>query len=89
MRDQWWLAELDKYGNVTLVDGAHYSRSGAEKAMTLFNQLGFSGNRRLAIAEVRLTEPTGEHDPVDAEAVAALNAIGLRPQPSTDAGGEG
>jgi hypothetical protein len=80
MRDQWWLAELDRYGNARLADGPHGDRSGAEKAMTLFNQLGFADGRRFAIAEVRLSEPTGLHSPVNSEAVGTLNSIGLRPQ---------
>lgn len=86
MRDQWWLAEIDRYGNATLVDGAHCNRAGAEQAATLFKQLGFAADRRLAIAEVRLSELTGEHEPVNAEAVAALNHVGLRPDEAAQRG---
>lgn len=79
METQWWLAELDVYGNPKLADGAHNKRDGAEEALTLLQRLGLAKERRFAIAEVRLTEPTGEHGPVNEEAIATLNAIGLRP----------
>jgi hypothetical protein len=79
-RLQWWLAELDKYGNPTLVDGAHGKREGAEKAATLLRRLGFAGERVFAVAEVRLTDLTGHHDPVNEEAVGTLNALGLKPE---------
>ena len=79
MKTQWWLAELDVYGNPKLADGAHDKRDGAEAALTLIQRLGFAKERRFAIAEVRLTEPTGEHGPLNEEAIATLNAIGLRP----------
>lgn len=78
MKTQWWLAELDMYGNPSLTDGAHGDRAGAEEALTIFKRLGLSGERRFAIAEVRLSEPTGEHGPVNEEAIATLNSIGLR-----------
>ncbi len=79
METQWWLAELDLHGNPKLTYGAHADRAGAEEALTLLMRLGLAKERRFAIAEVRLTEPTGEHAPVNEEAIAALNAIGLRP----------
>ena len=79
MQTQFWLAELDRYGNPTLCDGAHSERSGAEEALTLFNRLGLSKKRKFAIAEVRLSVPTGEHKPVNEEAIATLNSLGLRP----------
>lgn len=79
METQWWLAELDLHGNPKLADGAHTDRAGAEEALTLLRRLGLAKARRFAIAEVRLTEPTGEHAPVNEEAIATLNTIGLRP----------
>ena len=79
MSTQWWLAELDQYGNPRLEDGAHTDRSGAEKALSIRNRLGLSRDRKFAIAEVRLSEPTGAHDQLNEEAIATLNAIGLRP----------
>ena len=79
MKTQWWLAELDMHGNPELTDGAHSVRAGAEKALTLMQRLGLAKDRHFAIAEVRLTEPTGEHGQINEEAIATLNAIGLRP----------
>ena len=79
MKTQWWLAELDMHGNPRLTDGAHGQRAGAEEALTLIQRMGLANERRFAIAEVRLTEPTGEHGPLNDEAIATLNAIGLRP----------
>ncbi len=79
MKTQWWLAELDMHGNPELTDGAHSVRAGAEKAFTLMQRLGLAKDRHFAIAEVRLTEPTGEHGQINEEAIATLNAIGLRP----------
>lgn len=73
---QFWLAELDRYGNPKLVDGAHRERSGAEKALTLLNRLPMinTDGKRYAIAEVRISEPTGEHGPLNENALAALGA---------------
>lgn len=59
---QWWLAELDRYGNPTLVDGAHSDRSGVDRAMEIFMEVGSRGKstltrgKRFAIARVELTE---------------------------------
>ena len=86
MKTQWWLAELDMHGNPKLTDGAHSVRAGAEEALTLMQRLGLAKDRHFAIAEVRLTEPTGKHGQVNEEAIATLNAIGLRPNaPSSPA----
>ena len=32
---QFWLAEIDQYGNPRLVDGAHATRAGVEQAAYL------------------------------------------------------
>ncbi len=79
METQWWLAELNRYGNARLADGPHKARLGAEQALYLLRRLGMVGERQFAIAEVRLTPPTGEHAPANEEAIATLNAMGLRP----------
>ncbi|MBN8263070.1 MAG: hypothetical protein J0M21_00265 [Xanthomonadales bacterium] len=76
---QYWLAELDQYGNPKLVDGAHSERDGAEEAATLLHRLGLAGGRTFAVAEVRITALTGQHGPLNEEAIGTLNAIGLRP----------
>lgn len=79
MGNQFWLAELDRYGNPKLVDGAHSERSGAEEAAAIIQRLGLASERKYAVAEVVLTELTGEHPALNEEAIATLNAIGLRP----------
>lgn len=76
---QYWLADLDQYGNPTLVDGAHSDRGGAEEAATLLRRLGLAGQRNFAVAEIRITALTGEHGTIDEQAIGTLNAIGLRP----------
>lgn len=71
---QWWLAELDRYGNPTLIDGMHSDRAGVELALTLYEKLASSDNflghkvvdrpeHGFAIARVELFEPA----PVRAE----------------------
>ena len=79
---QFWLAELDRYGNPKLVDGAHQERSRAEEAATIIRRLGLAMDRRFAVAEVRLSGLTGEHGPLNEEAIQTLNDIGLRPKPT-------
>lgn len=76
---QYWLAELDQYGNPKLIDGAHSDRDGAEEAATLLRRLGLARGRKFAVAEVHISALTGEHGPVNEEAIGTLNAIGLRP----------
>ena len=72
---QFWLAELDRHGNPTLVDGAHSDRDGAEEALTLRKRLAMlnTEGKRYAIAEVRLSKPTGNHGPINEEALSTLN----------------
>lgn len=79
MKTQWWLAEIRPHGIPRLADGAHGNRAGAEEALTLFKRLGFAKGRSFAIAEVRLTEPTGEHGSLNEKAIQTLNEMGLRP----------
>lgn len=76
---QWWLAELDQHGNPKLCDGAHSDRQGAEHALYLIQRLGLARDRRFAVAEVRLTEATPDPRGANEEALATLNAVGLRP----------
>lgn len=68
-KTQWWLAELDQYGNPTLVDGAHGERSGVEQALHLYGALGLRKGVRYACAEVRLSDVKPNGDGVNQEAV--------------------
>jgi hypothetical protein len=51
---QYWLAELDQYGNPKLVDGAHSQRSGVVAAMAIYRKCGFDKGRKYAVAKVEL-----------------------------------
>ena len=77
---QWWLAELDQYGNPHLCDGAHSHRAGAEKALYIYRGIGLAGTRRYAIARVELTDAVPNDAGVNEESVA-LCAQALRASP--------
>lgn len=79
-RVQWWLAELDRYGNPTLIDGMHSDRAGVERAAELYDKLS-SGNNFLgrkitdrpehgfAVARVELSDLSASTpEPVEGEA---------------------
>lgn len=51
---QYWLAELDQYGNPTLKDGMHSHRSGVVRAMDIYRELGFDTGRKFAMAKVEI-----------------------------------
>ncbi|TPB50922.1 hypothetical protein DXE01_23195 [Vibrio parahaemolyticus] len=74
MKTQYWLAELDQHGNPTLIDGAHSDRNGAEEALVLRKRLPMisTEGRRFAIAQVNLSEPTGQHGELNEDALKAL-----------------
>ena len=61
-RVQWWLAELDRYDNAKLVDGAHSGQEGVNHALYLYHKLGHAKGRRFAAARVELhdVEPRRE-----------------------------
>ena len=69
---QWWLAELDQYGNPTLIDGAHGQRAGADQAFYLHSALGLAGSRKYAVARVELSEPVANGSNVNHDAVGTL-----------------
>lgn len=74
MTTQFWLAEVDTYGNPALIDGAHPARSGAEKALVLYERLPMidTKGKRYMIAEVHLNEPVGYHGVLNETALKAL-----------------
>jgi len=83
-RVTWWLAEVDQYDNAKLVDGQHGDRSGADKAAFLFNSLGLTGDRKLAVAKVELSEPRPSSAGVNMEAVQQCNRarVSIAPSPN-------
>ena len=76
---QWWLAELDQYGNAKLCDGPHDARSAVERALYLRQRLGMAKMKRFAAAEVMLTEVVAAPHGANEEALRFLNDAGLRP----------
>ena len=71
---QYWLAELDQYGNPKLIDGAHSDAQGANKAAYLITAMKLGpANRRFAVARVELTECKPSAAGVNLEAVRTIN----------------
>jgi hypothetical protein len=77
MEVQYWLAELDQYGNPKLIDGAHSNAEGANRAAYLISAMRLGGNRsrRFAVARVELSECVPTAAGVNLEAVRTINMI--------------
>lgn len=75
---QWWLAELDRYGNPRLCDGAHSERAGAEKAAYLYQRLGLEKGQRYGVVRVEIWPAEARPHDANEAAIGALNAIGRR-----------
>lgn len=74
METQYWLAELDQYGNPTLIDGAHSNARGANQAAFLIGAMRLGKpNRRFAVAKVELSECIPSAAGVNLEAVRTIN----------------
>jgi hypothetical protein len=75
MSVQFWLAELDQYGNPTLIDGAHSDAEGANQAAYLIQAMNLGGNhpRKFAVARVELSECVPTASGVNLDAVATIN----------------
>lgn len=79
METQYWLAELDQYGNPTLIDGAHSDAQGANQAAYLINAMNLGKKeRRFAVAKVELSECIPSAAGVNLEAVRTINAAQQR-----------
>jgi hypothetical protein len=73
---QYWLAELDQYGNPKLIDGAHSALQGANQAAYLIEAMRLGEpNRRFAVARVELSECTPSAAGINLEAVRTINNI--------------
>ncbi len=74
---QWWLVELDRYGNCSrMVDGAHSDAGGANQAAYLIKSMHLSSeNCQFAVAKIELfpCEPTDKG--VNHEAVEQINSV--------------
>lgn len=74
---QWWLAEIDRYGNPTLTDGAHGDRAAADRAAYLIESMGLGKGRKFAVARVELTKPVPNSSGVNHDAVAEINRAAM------------
>jgi hypothetical protein len=66
---QYWLAELDQYGNPKLIDGSHSSPEGANRAAYLLTALRLRSYGVFAVAKVELAECVPSSKGVDHESV--------------------
>lgn len=71
---QFWLAELDPHGNPRLLDGAHRTREGVEKAAYLHMRLGLQKGLTFACAEVHITPVEAAPHGANEEALSILSA---------------
>ena len=71
---QYWLAELDQYGNPTLIDGAHSDAQGANRAAYLIKAMRLGKpDRAFAVARVELFVCKPSAAGVNLEAVRTIN----------------
>lgn len=74
MNIQYWLVTLDQYGNPTLCDGGHLDVEGANKAMYLYNSLGFSKpDEKYAVAKIEILPVIASDKGVNKEAIHIIN----------------
>jgi len=73
---QFWLAELDQYGNPTLVDGAHSKPEDVQKARFLIESMKLGKpNRKFAIAKVELSECIPSNKGVNMDAIQTIKGV--------------
>ncbi|WP_427110801.1 hypothetical protein [Pseudomonas aeruginosa] len=83
MSDQYWLVKLDVHGNPTLKDGPHQDVSGVQKALYLFNSLGFvREDDQFGCARISISSVVADGSDVNHEAIAILNSAASTPNPS-------
>jgi len=74
VKTQYWLVTLDQYGNPTLRDGGHYDLEGANKAMYLYQSLGFvEDGEKYAVAEINIIDVKPSDKGVNKEALNTIN----------------
>jgi len=80
MSDQYWLVKLDMHGNPILKDGPHQDVAEVQKALYLFNSLGFVRDEdQFACARISISSVVADGSDVNHEAIAILNSAGLHP----------
>lgn len=72
---QFWLAELDRWGNPKLIDGSHDDRAGVERAVYLHQQLGFAKCKTLACVRCEITPVEASSDGVNQESLDACKTM--------------
>lgn len=75
VREQYWLAELDQYGNPKLIDGMHSTREAVNRAAYLHARLGLTPLSQMAVAHVILSDVKPNKNGVNEEAIEILNSI--------------
>ncbi len=71
---QYWLAELDQYGNPKMIDGAHSTRAGANKAAYLIRAMGLGKpDRHFAVAKVELSDCVPSSKGANHSAILEIN----------------
>lgn len=72
---QYWLAELDRYGNPKLIDGSHDNPEDCNRAAYLIQAMRLGDqNRQFAVAKVELFECVPSSEGVNHEAVKTVVA---------------
>jgi hypothetical protein len=73
---QYWLVELDKHGNPTLVDGSHETAEGANQAAYLIRSMRLGPqDRTFAVAKIELTECVPSSKGVNHDAIRTINEM--------------
>lgn len=75
---QWWVADLDRYGNPTLTDGSHSYREGCEQALHIINRLGLRPDQPRAICRVEIYPPESNLHGSNEDALNTLNEIRIK-----------
>ena len=72
---QYWLAELDQYGNPELIDGSHETPQACNKAAYLIKALHLGkADRQFAVAKVELSECVPSAEGVNHATIDLLNS---------------
>lgn len=76
MQVQWWLSQLDQYGNVAcLLDGAHSTRDAVNRAFYLHQRLGYIKSQfKYAAVKCEVHDVTPDPAGVNEEALDTISA---------------
>lgn len=71
---QWWVAELDKYGNPTLTDGAHTNKESCEEAIFIMESL-IKDKKNRVIVKVEIYPGEASQHNVNVDSLKILKQI--------------